>query len=135
MKFERYTDPHESLLHKLEAGVQRDPKFGPVILDSKNFKAKIDEQELKLTKAEFQILWMLVRAQGGYVNEEEILNFLHEQDDENKDLPLSNVTQVQISRLRTKIEHVSKGEVTISVVLKHGYCLDIQDKHILEGDR
>ena len=126
--FERYQDPRETLLHKLEAGVDREPTFGPLSLRREDRTIHIEENSAKLTSFEYQILWILVRAQGGMVSQSEIERFLYEERPEDEDLPLSNSVQQLVTRIRKKLESLSAGTIGVSSIYKQGYFLDLGQK-------
>ena len=56
-----------------------------------------------LSPNEFQIVWLLNRANGNFVTEAEITEFLYEDSDD--DLPLSNVVASLVVRIRNKIRN------------------------------
>ena len=128
--FERYQDPREILLHKMEAGVNREAKFGPISLDLQNRTAWVDEQSIKLSPSEYQTLWILVRAQGGIINVVEIERFLYEERGEDEDLPLTNPVQQFVSSVREKLEKLSGNTVTISNKKGQGYSLELLNENI-----
>lgn len=57
---------------------------------------------VSLTPMEFQVLWLLNRANGGIVSEAELSEFIY--DDPQADLPVGNTITVFLSRVREKIE-------------------------------
>jgi|GEM_PF-7107014 DNA-binding response OmpR family regulator len=71
-------------------------------MNSKTLDVHFNGRSEHLTKKEFQVLWLLNRANGGLVDRGEIEQFLYE--DADKDSPLSNTIEAFISRVRKKIE-------------------------------
>lgn len=128
--FEKYQDPRETLLYKLDAGTDKEPTFGPLSLHLENRTASVGEKEIKLTPTEYQILWILVRAQGGVVSEAEIESFLHEHKPEDRDLPLTNAIASNVTRVRRKLEEFEGENMTIGNVKELGYFLELKK----EGD-
>ncbi|HEY0010414.1 MAG TPA: winged helix-turn-helix domain-containing protein [Candidatus Paceibacterota bacterium] len=119
----------ENLLHKLEAGANRPPTYGPISLDieSKTVSFNGAERTEQLTKSEYQVLWLLVRAQGNSITEGEIFGFLYEDYPDHKDLPLSNTTVVFINKLRHKLQELTDGKVVIQNQHGFGYYLQVYD--------
>ena len=122
--FERYQDPHETLLPKLEAGKNREASFGPLRLDLESKKAFVGNESVKLTNAEYQVLWLLVRANGAIVSSGEIENFLYEDIPEDKDIPLHNTVQVFLSRIRNKLDPLTDGRIKLSTFRGIGYFIE-----------
>jgi len=79
-----------------------------------------DEVEV-LTPVEYQVLWLLVRAQGGVISDADVMRFTYE--DSNQDLPLSNGTAVLIGRIKKKLQLVAGDTVMIETVRGLGYRL------------
>ncbi len=98
---------------KLNYGERRRPEFGPVWLDmtSKSLQSKGSSERQILTPSEYQTLWLLIRAQGNPISEQDILEFIH--DDEDADIPLGNQVSVFLAHLRKKLHKQTDGAVTI----------------------
>lgn len=105
-----------SLGGKLELGKERRPEFGPIWLDLNSRRVALanssDHEDLSST--EYQILWLLIRASGNMITEEEMLNFIH--DDDSKDAPVGNQVNVYISKLREKLNRLTRGTVKIETI-------------------
>jgi two-component system OmpR family response regulator len=113
---------------KLEAGENRRAEFGPISLDLNTRTLKVDNSPAQenLSPQQYQILWLLVRAQGAIINEQEIMDFLHEDCPDDKDLPLGNGITVQIARLRKKLDSLTKGDVIIENIENRGWFLELK---------
>ncbi len=122
--FERYQDPHETLLPKLDAGENREPVFGSLRLDLETREAFVENKSVELTKSEYQILWLLVRANGNIVSSEEIENFLYEDISDDQDGPLHNIIPVFLTRIRKKLDPLTEGKVKIGTFRGVGYFLE-----------
>ena len=122
--FERIPDPRENFLHKLEPGTAREPVFGSLALDKENQEVVIGENRQRLSPFEYQILWILVRAQGRPVTKPEIENFLYENIPDHKDLPLSNSLEVYMTRLRKILKSAGGDDLQISNDKGYGYFLE-----------
>ncbi|MBU1755222.1 winged helix-turn-helix domain-containing protein [Patescibacteria group bacterium] len=112
------------LNEKLKAGVHAEPKMGPLSLDltTKTISIEGSTKQAALTSNEYQILWMLVRAQGDVISESDIIEFMY--DDPNKDIPLYNPAEVFLHRLRKKLADIT-DQVTIETHRGHGYYLKV----------
>jgi DNA-binding response OmpR family regulator len=108
---ERYTDnTHNSFIEKLYPGELREPSYGSINLDleSKTLSGE-KEQNIHLSEKEYQILWLLVRAQGGMISRFEIETFIYEDLPDDKDITLSNTVEVFMFRIRKKLELVTNN--------------------------
>jgi len=87
-------------------------------LDSKSIKATVDDQEVSLTKKEFQILQLLLENKGKVLSREDILTRIWKDEV----YVLDRTIDVNITRLRKKIGTYGKNIVTR---LGFGYCFEI----------
>ncbi len=112
---------------KIEAGKMRTPTFGPISLDlkTKEVTNTLSGHTEYLTDTEYQVLWLLVRAQGNLIEYSDIVTFLYG-DNESKDIPLSNGYEVFVSRLRSKLEYVAGNALEIENVYGLGYRLKLK---------
>lgn len=108
---------------RLGFGEQRDPRFGPIELDLESRSVRSDSGSEHLTPKEYQILWMLVRAQGGTVSDTEMREFIY--DDPEIGTPHADVTSARLAPLRKKLAHVS-DTVSIESMKGVGYRLVIK---------
>jgi len=118
------------LNQKLEAGIMREPTFGPIHLDLASQTVQFDEakKQEKLSGQEYQVLWLLVRAQGAILTQSEIEDFLHADHPESKDMSLDgSLVWVVINGLRGKLEKLTGGSVVIETHVRFGYSLAIRD--------
>ena len=84
------------------------------------YRADNPEKIEHLAPKEYQILWMLIGANGGFVTLTRILDFIYDNDEE--DAPLSNVIEVYVSRVRKKIKKITE-RVKIEGRIRFGYRL------------
>ena len=117
-----------TLRGKLEIGAERPPEYGPIRLDLKSHSLQLigsDEQEA-LGPKEYQLLWLLVRAHGNVITEGEFMEFVYGDESDEKDLPVSNTMAVLIGHVRTKLDELTHGRVTIENIRNHGYSLALK---------
>ena len=84
---------------------------------TKRIKATIDDQEISLTKKEFEILKLLLTNKGNVFSREEILSHIWKDEV----YVLDRTIDVNITRLRKKIGCYGKNIVTR---LGFGYCFE-----------
>jgi DNA-binding response OmpR family regulator len=91
------------------------PRLGPLELNLNqrsltNTETGVSE---RLSKSEYQVLWLLIRAKGSTVNRAPIEEFLYADRPEDEDWPISNGVDVFIARLRKKLSAVAGEKVVI----------------------
>ncbi|KND49373.1 MAG: hypothetical protein AB203_03185 [Parcubacteria bacterium C7867-008] len=116
-----------NLHEKLDAGVARRPEYGPLSLDldAREFSIAGAEKPIHLEPKEYQILWLLVRAQGNTLTEAEIVDFIYGDMSDVKDAPLSNTIPATITKVRNKLESVPGNRIEIRNKIGLGYSLEI----------
>lgn len=92
-------------------------EYETLVLDTKRIKATIDDQEIPLTKKEFEILRLLLENKGSVFSREEILSRIWKDEV----YVLDRTVDVNITRLRKKIGPYGKNIVTR---LGFGYCFE-----------
>ena len=92
-------------------------QYETLFLDTKRIKATIDDQEISLTKKEFEILKLLLTNKGNVFSREEILSHIWKDEV----YVLDRTIDVNITRLRKKIGCYGKNIVTR---LGFGYCFE-----------
>lgn len=92
-------------------------EYETLVLDTKRIKATIDNQEIPLTKKEFEILRLLLENKGSVFSREEILTRIWRDEV----YVLDRTVDVNITRLRKKIGPYGKNIVTR---LGFGYCFE-----------
>ncbi|MDP2649114.1 MAG: winged helix-turn-helix domain-containing protein [bacterium] len=107
-------EPHEKL-----------PRFGPIELDleSKSVRLTGTNKSESLSQFEYQILWILVRAKGGFVPRSDIESFIYSDIADDKDLPLGNSFDVKLHSLRRKLHNISDGKIIIGNIIRGGYAI------------
>jgi DNA-binding response OmpR family regulator len=114
---------HYELLDKLGAGRAQRCSFGDIALVLPTKKLQNQRGYFVLTDREYLLLWLLVRAQGSLITQDEMMYFIY--DEKDKDIPLSNCLEVFLSRLRKKISALSQT-VAIETFRSIGYRLVLQ---------
>lgn len=120
----------EELLARVEALVRRSGEksqkeqpalvIGNLRLDRENRLAFSDDEELTLTKIEFDLLLYFVENSGKVLSRERILNRVWGTQSD----PLTNIVDVYISRLRQKID-APQGESLIQTLRGNGYRMRV----------
>jgi DNA-binding response OmpR family regulator len=118
----------EELVARLRAVLRRNHstevlRAGNIELDPIARRASRGGKPMNLTAREFDVLWLLVQAQGRAVSRAE---FLHRVWDLDFD-PETNSLQVHISRLRRKLR--PDGAASIETVRGEGYRVVPQNSH------
>lgn len=110
---------------KLRAGEARRAEFGPIWLDlnTRSLRVAGSDKSESLDPSEYQILWLLVRANGNRITEQEIMDFIYEED---KNYPDSNILNQRILRIRKKLEELTGGKVVIDTQRRSGWTLRIK---------
>jgi DNA-binding response OmpR family regulator len=113
------------LRNKLELGTARRAEFGPIRLDllSQTLQVEGSDSVERLTPYEYQMLWVLVRAQGGIVTKSEISDFTLADFPDDADLPTGNGFEVRLRRIREKLRTLTDGRITIENELRMGLRL------------
>ena len=88
-----------------------------LILDINRKMATIDEEPVKLTRKEFEILGLLMKNKGKYISRQEILSRIWSDDV----IVTERNVDVNIARLRKKIKDYGKA---IKGRSGYGYCFD-----------
>ncbi|NDV81515.1 response regulator transcription factor [Bacteroides sp. 51] len=91
--------------------------YQTLVLDIPQKKVSIDDQEVSLTKKEFEILFLLLENKGRVFSREDILNRIWSDEV----YVLDRTIDVNITRLRKKIGEYGKCIVTR---LGYGYCFE-----------
>lgn len=92
-------------------------QYETLILDTKRIKAFIEDEEIALTKKEFEILKLLLENRNNVFSREEILSRIWKDEV----YVLDRTIDVNITRLRKKIGPYGKNIVTR---LGFGYCFE-----------
>lgn len=92
--------------------------YKDILLDIKNYKVTVRNQELELTKNEFLLLKVLVQNQGQVLTKEKLFELVWGYDDAGDD----NTLNVHISKLRNKIRGITNDDY-IETVWSIGYRL------------
>ena len=92
-------------------------QYETLVLDVKRIKATVDNEEIPLTKKEFEILKLLLENKGSVFSRDEILSRIWKEEV----YVLDRTIDVNITRLRKKIGPYGKNIVTR---LGFGYCFE-----------
>lgn len=104
------------------AGAEKSPErltYQSLVIDVTKKKVSIDEEEVSLTKKEFEILLLLVQNKGRVFSREDILAKIWSDEV----YVLDRTIDVNITRLRKKIGTYGKCIVTR---LGYGYCFETE---------
>lgn len=93
--------------------------YQSLIIDITKKKVSIDDEEISLTKKEFEILFLLVQNKGRVFSREDILTRIWSDEV----YVLDRTIDVNITRLRKKIGQYGKCIVTR---LGYGYCFEVE---------
>ncbi len=93
--------------------------YNNLVIDISKKKASIDNEEISLTKKEFEILFLLLQHQGRVFSREDILAKVWSDEV----YVLDRTIDVNITRLRKKIGQYGKNIVTR---LGYGYCFETE---------
>lgn len=119
----------EELIAKIDAVMRRRDmamvsekiiKKGQLSLDAETFRVFVGKEELLPTPKEFALLLLMVKSKGEFVDKK----FLYEQVWKQPMAGDSSALRQNISRLRKKLEEVSKGSMTITVSRNDGYGIE-----------
>jgi DNA-binding response OmpR family regulator len=118
----------EVLLAKLNAALRRMYTYQPIdaeliehngfVLNINKSSVTYNEQEINLTKNEFQIIYLLLKKKGMIVSREEIMKALWESENFIDD----NTLTVNIARLRRKLEEIGLPHL-IETKKRQGYVV------------
>ncbi|PIR85474.1 hypothetical protein COU15_00050 [Candidatus Kaiserbacteria bacterium CG10_big_fil_rev_8_21_14_0_10_45_20] len=114
---ERY-DPHQSLLDKISRKNDREggvPK-ARILFNCNKQCIYYNRKKVHLKPQEFQLLWLLYRANGAVLRNAELENFLYDQQlFDNADIPLTSDSCISaaVFTLGKKLRAMSDGKVTI----------------------
>jgi two-component system, OmpR family, response regulator len=102
---------------------------GPVAMDLTTRKAQRGNRDLPLTPTEFRVLEILIRNQGKVVTRRMLCEHLWDPEWEG----VTNVIEVHINRLRSKICHDDEPQL-IFTVRGRGYTLRVGEDSTLEAE-
>jgi len=123
--FEELLARIESLARRAGEKVQREQPplaIGLLRLDRENRLAFRDEEELVLTRIEFDLLLYFAENRGKVLSRERILNRVWDSQSD----PLTNIVDVYVSRLRQKID-APQGESLIQTLRGNGYRMRLTE--------
>jgi DNA-binding response OmpR family regulator len=118
-----FEDLHYGIMHKIGAGHITDPIYGDLKLCLRDKALRGNIGQRNVSSMEFQIMWLLIRANGGLITHSEFVYFIYESDE--RDLPLSNSMEVLVSRVRKKLRSISQL-VAIDTFRGVGYKLSLR---------
>ena len=118
----------EELLARMRANIRRASGYGENIIRSGTFSldlkrqlVKVEDQDLNLTRKEFEILHLMVLQKGGVISKEAFLDHLYGGMDE----PEIKIIDVFICKLRKKLEEAMNGRKLIETVWGRGYRVNL----------
>ncbi|MEK1845054.1 MAG: response regulator [Pseudomonas sp.] len=108
----RRSEPESSVAQK-----QRRLQFGPLVVDDALREAWLQGNDIELTSAEFDLLWLLVSNAGRILSREEIFTALRGIGYDGQDRSID----VRISRIRPKIGDDPEHPRLIKTIRSKGY--------------
>lgn len=108
-----------SLGHFRETRTKPGLRVGSLAMEPQKQRAILSGADLQLTKAEFDLLYILAENAGTPVNESTLLKEVWEKDNS---LPQGNIVNVTVHRLRKKLSTYSDSEV-IQTIRGRGYMI------------
>ncbi|ANE47617.1 hypothetical protein SY83_16495 [Paenibacillus swuensis] len=115
----RRTHPHP------QAEGEQILRFGMLTINKSTHKAYMDQDEIKLTRKEFSILWMLVSKPEQIISRNELLRIVWSYDHLGDDRMIDS----HLNRIRKKMQKFS-NEISIKTVWGVGY--KIEKSHMFE---
>lgn len=116
----------EAIMRRMKKAEKRQHEpivIGDLIVDVSNFQVFMNGQKVDLTKKEFEVLVYLVQRKGTIVSRDELLHSVWGYDYVGD----TRTVDMQVSRLRDKIETDSKNPKYIKTVWGLGY--KVEDPH------
>ncbi len=101
----------------VEAGVEQTLEFGQLVVDNSRREAWREGEEIELTSAEFDLLWLLASNAGRILSREEIFGELRGIEYDGQDRSVD----VRISRIRSKIGDDPIHPRRIKTIRSKGY--------------
>ena len=96
---------------------RRSMRFGPMLIEPPRESVRWQDTSLKLTKTEFDLLYLLAEKAGTVLNQETLIREVWGQDF----VPQGKVVDVTIHRLRRKLATLPEGRNLIKTVRGQGY--------------
>ena len=100
-----------------ELGQRRSMRFGSLLLEPSRELVRWQDTSLRLTKMEFDLLYVLAEKPGVVVNQETLIREVWGQDY----VPQGKVVDVTVHRLRRKLATLPEGTKLIQTVRGQGY--------------
>jgi len=97
--------------------VEQNLTFGPLVIDNSRREAWLSDDEVELTSAEFDLLWLLASQAGRILSREEIFSELRGIEYDGQDRSVD----VRISRIRSKIGDDPIHPRRIKTIRSKGY--------------
>ena len=109
-----------------ELGERRSMRFGPLIIEPGRESVRWLDASLRLTKTEFDLLYVLAEKPGTVVNQQTLTREVWGQDY----VPQGKVVDVTIHRLRRKLASLPEGRKLINTVRGQGYTFVPPDRFV-----
>lgn len=104
---------------RANSGSHESVNLGSLEIDRSRRKVRIDEQEIILTEAEFDLLWRLARQAGEAVTRDQLYEDILRREYDG----LDRCIDLRVSRLRKKLGDDSRNPRLIKSVRYEGYLL------------
>lgn len=111
----------EALIRRASGAVTRDMSIGPVSLDTRAKRVRVNGEAVDLTAFEFNLLEYLMHRPGHVVSKTELTEHLYHQDFDRD----SNVIEVFVGRLRRKLDPENQLK-PIETVRGQGYRFGLE---------
>ncbi len=103
-----------------EQGRKRILRFGTLVIDPAREMVRTSSAQVRLTRTEFDLLYMLAENSGSLIKQEAILREVWGKDF----VPQGKVVDVTMHRLRRKLAAIPEGAKVISTVRGQGYSFN-----------
>ena len=101
-----------------ESTQRKSMRFGPLMFEPSRESVRWQDTSLRLSKTEFDLLYVLAEKSGNVVNQETLTREVWGQDY----VPQGKVVDVTIHRLRRKLAAFSQGRKLVQTVRGQGYA-------------
>lgn len=109
-----------------ELAQRRSLRFGPLFIDPSRESVRWQDTNLRLTKTEFDLLYLLAEKSGSVVNQQTLTREIWGPDY----VPQGKVVDVTVHRLRRKLASLPDGRKLIRTVRGQGYSFVPPDRFV-----
>ena len=105
---------------------RRNMRFGPLMIEPARESVRWQDTTLRLTKTEFDLLYVLAEKSGSVVNQDTLIREVWGQDY----IPQGKVVDVTIHRLRRKLGTLPQGRNLVKTVRGQGYTFVAPERFV-----